>query len=217
MKIEELSYKTLGSAIQLLDKVFPDLDEEVGSPREALINSVGYMDKMGCPRINSEVSPGYNYTVALEGDKVLGIIGIYEMKQGSYTKTTKLRDSSFDNGQNIWVGWFAVDESARGQRIGSVLFKAFVEKAAELAVQRGWDSPNICLISENIDHPRNDAEKGFYNSYGVVPSRFIGGENELVIRVGKLCDVAKIMENKGHKIEVSADASKVLKSGFQLQ
>ncbi|WP_028559943.1 GNAT family N-acetyltransferase [Paenibacillus pinihumi] len=128
MKIMELNRQYASKASRLVNAVFSDEEEEVFPARELEASLDPGMLRKYQAVVDASIR-SFQYYIAVNGEDVLGIIGLYEMEE--------------DYQQNDWVGWYCVDEQYRGQKVGIRLLEHVIEKARE----RG--KANLCLYTSN--------------------------------------------------------------------
>ncbi len=75
--------------------------------------------------------------VALDKDKVIGVIGWY---QDNVNYATQALGDKFPGEDAFWVGFFAVDEKYRGQGVGYALLKELEKVLKEKGAKELWVS-----------------------------------------------------------------------------
>ncbi|MFA6088801.1 MAG: GNAT family N-acetyltransferase [Candidatus Woesearchaeota archaeon] len=142
IEIVPLSKNYLEEAIQVLNKVFPEQDDEenVDTCFKASLNYNKYKDILNKWKI-----PKLEYFLAIDEDKnkVVGSTGIYEMD---------------DDLNSAWVGWTAVSDDYRQKGIG----KKLVTHSINEAKKRGYKIMKLHTV--DIDYQKN-AHK-LYESLG---------------------------------------------------
>ena len=110
--IVRLTEEKILEAVDLVNAVFPGVEGE--PPKEELPSSIHpevYPDFFS----RTGIRPGLEYWLAIEGEKVVGTIGLY-----CYNHDAK---------EAYWLGWFTVAPAKREQGIGSVLLRFAIEEA----------------------------------------------------------------------------------------
>lgn len=115
IQIQPLDPTTLKSAITLRDSVFPGLNKTEYATLAASLskNNSEVYKQLGIVTLN--------YWMAVDNNQViLGLVGLYT--------------ESDDEANQIWLGWYCVEPSARGRGIGEFL----LHYAIDIAKQRGY-------------------------------------------------------------------------------
>ena len=118
IKIVPLSKKNLEEVIELLNRIFPEQDEEenVETCFRASLDYKKYndiLDKWNIPKLK--------YFLAVDSNnKVLGSSGIYEM-QGDK--------------KSAWVGWTAVHPDFRRLGIGNKLINYIIDESKKVVIK----------------------------------------------------------------------------------
>ncbi|MFF2907305.1 GNAT family N-acetyltransferase [Paenibacillus sp. NPDC057934] len=135
--IVDLNDHYLAQAKKLVDLVFSS-EEEEENPSQELEASLSqellyqYRDE-----VDNQLR-SFRYYVAVDGDQVKGIIGLYELEH--------------DYEMNDWVGWFCVDNRFRGQQIGKRLLLHAIKESRIRGKQ------NLCLYTSTHENER-EAQK----------------------------------------------------------
>jgi GNAT superfamily N-acetyltransferase len=213
ISIRKIGFSDLGDVTDLLYRSFEGFNPGSKLALLAAITSVWPLKLFQLMSPLFEVRPGYHFHLALQDNlKIAGVIGVYEMLESRWRSGQKLCDHDLGSRQNIWIEWFAVEEKMRGQGVGTALLKSFVGEALKMSAEKGYDSPNICLINENKDVLKNHAAKRYYDDLGLKPVVILGGESETVIRSIKLVDLVAKLADKGVDLELDSKSQNYLQS-----
>jgi GNAT superfamily N-acetyltransferase len=112
ISIEPLSKTTLKQANQLANSIFA---EEDCSPAQELCASLSYRALRDYQRKVDAKMLQLDYFVALEDDRVVGLVGLYLMKE--------------DSNDALWLGWYCVHPTSRGKGVGTLLLEFVIEQA----------------------------------------------------------------------------------------
>ena len=113
INIIKLTIEYLKSAIKLVNTVFDEEDEYPKAEIKASINEQWFNEYKS--KYDNELISLEYYIVTNEKQKVIGIIGLYEL-EGDYQDT-------------MWIGWFCVHKKYRGRGIGVALLNYSIEVA----------------------------------------------------------------------------------------
>lgn len=144
-KLIELSKDNLEKAIQFAREQFYYDDYD---PAQHLISSLNPKDP-GCKKLLEEEKIKDNLKYWLMQDKDGKIIGI----------TCLFEHTHKDDQENGWLGWFALDERARGSGLANKL----IEKAEEEAKKRGKKRVSLYTAPQEKEEEK---AQGFYEHKG---------------------------------------------------
>lgn len=149
MQIQSLDKQYLDETIILLNRIFPEQDEEenVDTCFRASLDYEAYSSVLQRWKI-----PKLEYFIALQDGKVVGTSGIYEM---------------LDDPQSAWVGWTSVAPEYRRQGIG----KQLILHTMHVAKSRNY----TILKLHTVDI---DSQKNAHALYESVGFKFISREKE---------------------------------------
>lgn len=136
MRIQKLSKKTLESAVELLERVFPYETDPRLWPT-ASIDKIAYKElflEHGVDRLQ--------YWVLCDTGKVIGMTGLY----------------IYNDKDDAWLGWFCIDSEQRLRGLGSRLLTFSINKAKE------WGATNLRLYTS--DDPNEAAAQKLYEQFG---------------------------------------------------
>lgn len=146
--LEPLSDRTLEQAIVLANRVFPvqgnepaDLAFRISLDRQRYASQ---LEQMGTG--DYKLGDLLQYWVAVEGDRVVGVTGIYTYRA--------------DEAEAVWVGWTCVDPDLRGQKIGRMLMDYVLEEG------RKTGKPFFRLYTST--HPSEAVANLMYDQMGMV-------------------------------------------------
>jgi len=117
MKIEKLSKNNLKDAVDLLVDVFDTSPNDDDYPGKWLPLSLE-KDKIEEMFRGGEI-PYLEYWVAIEEDKVIGVVGLYTR-------------GDLDKKDVCWLGWFCIHPDYRGKGMGKKLLEFAIEKAKKM-------------------------------------------------------------------------------------
>lgn len=118
-KVTPLTQERFDEAVQLV------LDAELDT-REEIEHHLQHIDA---------------HLVALDKDKVVGVIGWY---QDNVNYANEAMGNDFPGEEAYWVGFFAVDKKYRSKGIG----KALLEKIEQVVKEKGADKFYVCSVGE---------------------------------------------------------------------
>lgn len=111
--------------------------------------------------------------VAVDGDRVLGVIGWY---QDNVDYATEAMGDKFPGKNAYWVGFFAVDEEYRGKGVGLTLIQKLTQELLAKGVNELW----VSSVPETAEYYLRQGFKHFMK--GVI------GGNPKVFMVKRLSD-----------------------------
>lgn len=142
MEIRDLTPELLGETIRLADEIFsPEYEEK--SAKDELPTSLfpdryqEYFAKIG-------IKPGLKYWVAVENEKVVGLVGLYEHE--------------IDPEDLIWLGWFLADPVSRRRGVGTQLLRFAIRQA------KIWGKKRLRVYT--TDDPEELYSHHFYRQHG---------------------------------------------------
>ncbi|MFC3748649.1 GNAT family N-acetyltransferase [Paenibacillus sp. GCM10012306] len=135
--IVDLNDLYLAQAKELVDRIF-GYDDEDENPSQELEASLSQELLYQYRDMVDDQLRSFRYYVAVDGNQVKGIIGLYELEH--------------DYKSNDWVGWFCVDNRFRGQQIGKKLLFHAINEARIRGKQ------NLCLYTSTHENER-EAQK----------------------------------------------------------
>lgn len=115
IEIQKLTKERFNEAVELVLKA--DLDT-----REEIEHHLEHLDA---------------HYIALDGDKIVGVIGWY---QDNVNYATEAMGRKFPGEEAYWVGFFTVDEKYRTQGIGYSLFQKLGKVVKQMGVNELWVS-----------------------------------------------------------------------------
>jgi len=145
MKIEPLSKKTLASAVELVNSIFPD-QTKYEKADYVLSKSLDWQTKK--KPIHRSIEDN-RYWVAVEREKVIGLVGLYVCKK--------------DMKEANWLGWFCVSKLHRRRDLG--------KKLLDFAINKTQSMGKKYLRLYSSEDPVESAAQKLYEKTGF---RFVG-------------------------------------------
>jgi len=105
MIFQPLNFNTLEQSLQLRRKVFPDINKNEENDMKYSLDFDKYKETL----VKEFGISTIKYYTLLDNNKVIGLTGLYTEKG--------------DLKKNIWLGWFCIDDSYRGKKLGNLLLE----------------------------------------------------------------------------------------------
>lgn len=142
MEITVLTTDLLEETVKLADEIFPSEYEE--EPAKDEIPASLFPEQHQEYLAKTGIKPGLKYWVAIENEKVVGLVGLYEQES--------------DPDDLIWLGWFLTDSTSRKKGVGAKLLR--------FAIQRARDAGKKGLRVYTTDDPDELYSHHFYRKHG---------------------------------------------------
>ncbi len=95
--------------------------------------------------------------VAMDGDKIVGVIGWY---QDNVNYANKAMGDKFQGEEAYWVGFFAVEKEYRGQHIGQMLIRKLEDVVRKKGVSELWVSSVPASVTYYQKHGFSEVVQG---------------------------------------------------------
>ena len=135
MRILKLNSNNIDEAVMLLQRVFPDDKEDCRKAFESSLDIRSNPDWIRKYKIKN-----IEYWVMMKDDEVIGTVGLY--------------NETSDPEKLVWLGWYCVKKSYRGQGIGKRLFIFARNKAKKRGnkILRLYTSPKNKIANKMYDN-----------------------------------------------------------------
>jgi len=143
MQLIPVEKNNLGHAIDIASTIFPHDVDEVKKYLSASINPMDKWDFADAHLVNK-----LHYDLLVYNCNIIGITGIYEEKIDP---------------QIAWLGWFGLQESYRGKRLGRLLLQLTIDSAKKAHYD--------CLRLWTLDHPDYYNAIHLYKNMGFIQQK----------------------------------------------